>query len=86
MAELTQNEAKTFEEIRDAFSYLVNDCWDQGLLTPEQRKELRVPKNAFNHGRISYNKMIELLHKYGEFKQDYIYHFSEGDDKRSETV
>lgn len=71
MAELTQNEAKTFEEIRDAFSYLVNDCWDQGLLTPEQRKELRNPKRRFNHSKISYNTMVELLNKHGNLSVDY---------------
>lgn len=71
-----KNEAKTFEEIRDAFSYLVNDCWETGLLTPEQRKELRIPKNAFNHGRISFGKMIEILNKYGELEQDYLFRFS----------
>lgn len=66
-----KNEEKRFTDIRDAFSYLVNDCWENGLLTPEQRKELRVPKNEFNHGSISHKRMITLLDKYGSFKKEY---------------
>lgn len=66
-----ENEVKRFNDIKDAFSYLVNDCWEQGLLTSEQRKELRVPKNDFNHGNISYKRMVNLLEKYGKFKKSF---------------
>lgn len=61
------NSAKVFSSVNEAFDWLVNTLWND--LTPEQRKELRIPKNDFNHGSISNKRMEYYLERYGILKK-----------------
>lgn len=61
-------ETKVFNDVRDAFAYLVNEAWDS--LTTEQHKKLRVPKSNFNHGNISHQQMEKILAEFGRLKKN----------------
>lgn len=59
----------TFNDIRNAFDWLVNVKFEE--LPLEQRKKLRVPKADFNHGNISYPRMESILAEFGDLKKTF---------------
>lgn len=58
----------TFNDIRNAFDWLVNVKFEE--LPIEKRKMLRVPKNNFNHGAISHQQMEKILADFGNLKKN----------------